>query len=475
LFIELPKKGVFYNMDTKKVDLAVLGGGPGGYVASIRASKLGLTTAVIEKNHLGGVCLNCGCIPTKTLYHVAVTLEEIKKAKNFGIDVSLPKLDFKKVMAIKDSIIETQRTSIAFQFKKNNVELIKGVGKVAVKGRVTVKTSSGQDIEIEAKNIIIATGSSASDVEPFEMSEDGIIDNIGILSLKEIPESLLIIGGGVVGSEFANIFSSFGSKVTIVEMLPRILSAEDEGVAELIYKIFRKKAVNVFTGSKVESFKKSGKKFLCTTSGGDKITADKILISVGRKPNSTGIGLEEAGVEVDSKGYIKVDSYLKTNVDGIYAIGDVIGGFQLAHVASEEGKVAVENIMGKAKEMSYDVIPWAVFTSPEIGSVGLNEVQAREKNIKVCTGIFPFSSSGKAYITGETEGFIKIVTNSETGEILGAQIVGPQASNLVHEVAVAMKGELLVDDIASTVHSHPTLSEAVMEAAEDCLGIATHR
>ena len=462
-------------MGTKKVDLVVLGGGPGGYVASIRASKLGLATVVIEKDHLGGVCLNCGCIPTKTLYHIALTLEEIRKAKNFGIDVSLPKLDFKKVMTIKDRIIETQRISIVFHFNKNNVELIKGVGKIVAKGRVLVKTSSSQNIEIEAKNIIIATGSSASDVEPFDLSEDGIMDNVKILSLKEIPQSLLIIGGGVVGSEFANIFSSFGSKVTVVEMLPGILSTEDKEVSKIIYKVFRQKGIDIFTNSKVESFKKSGKKFLCTTSGGDKIIADKILISAGRKPNSTGIGIEEAGIEVDSKGYIKVDSHLRTNVEGIYAVGDVIGGLQLAHVASEEGKVAAENIAGKVKKMSYDVIPWAVFTTPEIGSVGLNEVQAKEKNIKVCTGVFPFSSSGKAYISGETEGFIKIVTNSETGEILGARMIGPRASDLVHEVAVAMKGEILIDDLASTVHSHPTLSEAVMEAAEDCLGIATHK
>ncbi|MFZ3085483.1 MAG: NAD(P)/FAD-dependent oxidoreductase, partial [Candidatus Hydromicrobium sp.] len=356
-------------MGTKKVDLVVLGGGPGGYVASIRASKLGLATAVIEKDHLGGVCLNCGCIPTKTLYHIALTLEEIRKAKNFGIDVSLPKLDFKKVMTIKDRIIETQRISIAFHFKKNNVELIKGVGKIVAKGRVLVETSSNQNIEIEAKNIIIATGSSASNVEPFDLSEDGIMDNVKILSLKEIPQSLLIIGGGIVGSEFANMFSSFGAKVTIVEMLPGILSTEDEEVSELIYKIFRKKGIDIFTNSKVESFKKSGKKFLCTTSGGDKIIADKILISAGRKPNSAGIGIEEAGIEVDSKGYIKVDSHLRTNVEGIYAVGDVIGGLQLAHVASEEGKIAAENIAGKVKEMSYDVIPWAVFTTPEIGSV----------------------------------------------------------------------------------------------------------
>lgn len=462
-------------MGTKKVDLVVLGGGPGGYAASIRASKLGLATAVIEKDHPGGVCLNYGCIPTKTLYHIALTLEEIKKAKKFGIDVSLPKLDFKKAIARKNQIIEIQRRALAYLFDKNNIELIKGVGKIAAKGRVLVKTSSSQDIEIEAKNIIIATGSYASNVEPFDLSEDGIMDNVKILSLKEIPQSLLIIGGGAVGSEFANIFSSFGVKVTIVEMLPGILSTEDEEVSKIIYKVFRQKGIDIFTNSKVESFKKSDKKFICTISGGDKITADKILISAGRKPNSAGIGIEEVGIEVDSKGYIKVDSHLRTNIGGIYAVGDVIGGLQLAHAAFEEGKVAAENIAGKVKEMSYDVIPWAVFTTPEIGSVGLNEVQAKEKNIKVCTGVFPFSSSGKAYITGETEGFVKIVTNSETGEILGARIIGPRASDLVHEVAVAMKGELLADDLASTVHSHPTLSEAVMEAAEDCFGIATHK
>lgn len=462
-------------MSIKIVDLVVLGGGPGGYVASIRASKLGLATAVIEKDHLGGVCLNYGCIPTKTLYHIALTLEEIRKAKKFGIDVSLPKLDFKKAMARKDQIIEMQRKALALHFDKNNIELIEGVGKIAAKGKVLVKTSSSQDIEIEAKNIIIATGSSASNVEPFDLSEDGIMDNVKILSLKEIPQSLLIIGGGAIGSEFANIFSSFGAKVTIVEMLPRILSTEDEEVSKIIYRVFRQKGIDIFTSSKVENVKRSGRKFMCTVSSGDKITADKILISTGRKPNSAGIGIEEVGIKVDSKGYIKVDLHLRTNVGGIYAVGDVIGGLQLAHVAFEEGKVAAENIAGKVKEMSYDVIPWAVFITPEIGSVGLNEVQAKEKNIKVCTGVFPFSSSGKAYITGETEGFIKIVTNSETGEILGARMIGPRASDLVHEVAVAMKGELLVDDLASTVYSHPTLSEAVMEAAEDCLGIATHK
>ncbi len=462
-------------MDIVKVDLAVLGGGPGGYVASIRASKMGLKTAVIERDYLGGVCMNCGCIPTKTLYHVAFILNEIKKAKDFGIDVSEPKLDFKKTMARKDQIIEMQRKGLQSHFKKNNIELIKGSGRIIARDRVAVRTLDSQEIEVEAKNIIIATGSSAANVKPFDLSEKGVVDNAGILSIEEIPKSLLIIGGGVIGSEFANIFSSLGTKVTIIELLPRILSTEDEDVSKVIYNVFRKKGIEIFTDTVIEKVEKSGDDFICTTSGGNKITADKVLISVGRRPNSSDIGIEKAGVEVDQKGYIKVDSHLRTNIDGIYAVGDVIGGLQLAHVASEEGKIAAENIAGKNKEMDYSVVPWAVFTSPEIGTVGINEAQARKKNIKVCTGIFPFSSSGKAYISGETEGFIKVVTDSETGEILGAQMVGPRATELVHEIAVAMKGEILVDDLVSTIHAHPTFSESVLEAAEDCFGIATHK
>jgi dihydrolipoamide dehydrogenase len=462
-------------MDIIKADLAVLGGGPGGYVASIRASKMGLKTAVIERDYLGGVCLNCGCIPTKTLYHVAFILNEIKKAKDFGIDVSEPKLDFKKTMARKDQIVEMQRKGLQSHFKKNNIELIKGSGRIIARDRVAVRTLDSQEIEVEAKNIIIATGSSAANVKPFDLSEKGVMDNAGILSIKEIPKSLLIIGGGVIGSEFANIFSSFGTKVTIIELLQRILSTEDEDVSKVIYNVFRKKGIEIFTDKVIEKVEKSGDDFICTASGGNKITADKVLISVGRRPNSSGIGIEKAGVEVDQKGYIKVDSHLRTNVRGIYAVGDVIGGLQLAHVASEEGKIAAENIAGKNKEMDYSVVPWAVFTSPEIGTVGINEAQARKKNIKVCTGIFPFSSSGKAYISGETEGFIKVVTDSETGEILGAQMVGPRATELVHEIAVAMKGEILVDGLVSTIHAHPTFSESVLEAAEDCFGIATHK
>jgi dihydrolipoamide dehydrogenase len=462
-------------MVSEKIDLTIIGGGPGGYVAAIRASKLGLKAAVVEGDKVGGVCLNYGCVPTKSLYRTARFIEEANKAETFGVNISAPGLDFKKTMTRKEKIVDIQRKGVEIYFKKNNVTLIKGRGEILEKGKVIVKSPDGSNMEIESKNIIIATGSSAASIEPFDLSEEGVMDNTDILSLEKLPESLLVVGGGVVGSEFANIFSTFGSKVTIVEVLPEILSTEDEQVSELIHSVFVKKGIDIFTGSRVEDFKRTTGKFECAISGGKKVTAEKILISVGRKPNTKGIGLEKAGVSVDDRGYIKVNSRFETSAEGIYAIGDVIGGLQLAHVASKEGKVAVSNIAGKAEEINYDAIPWAIFTSPEIGTVGLNEKQAKEKDIEVCTGIFPFSHNSKAYIEGETEGFMKIVTRSDTGEILGGQVVGPGASDIIHEVAVAMNGELLVDDIASTVHAHPTLSEIVMETAEDCSGIATHK
>lgn len=460
-------------METKKTDLAILGAGPGGYVAAIRAAKMGIRPVVIEKEYLGGVCLNWGCMPTKALFHVAQVVEEVKKAGEFGINIYDYSIDFKKIMKRKDEIVKTLRRGLEFHFIKNKIELVNGEGKLVDTDKILVKTNRGASLEISAKNIIIATGSSPSQIPPFDFKEEGILTNREVLSLEELPSSILIVGGGVIGCEFANIFSSLDSKVIIVEVLPRILSTEAEEVSQLIKKIFNKRGIEIITNCSVDEITRKNGKYICKMKDGKNITVDKILVSVGRRPNSTEIGVEEVGIKTE-RGYIKVDSYLRTNIENIYAIGDVIGGYQLAHVASEEGKVAIENILGKEKKMKYNVVPWAVFTSPEIGTVGMDEKEAKEKNIKVCTGNFPFSYSGKALISGETEGFIKIVTDRETGQILGAQMIGPRASDLVHEVAVAMNGELLIDDIANTIHSHPTISEAVMEAAEDCFGIATH-
>ena len=393
--------------------------------------------------------------------------------------LNLDKLDFKKVMERKELIVNTLRKGIELHFAKNKVEIIKGEGKLIDTNKLLVKGKKGDDLEIIADNIIIATGSSPSEIPPFNFGEEGILTNRGILSLDRIPSSILVVGGGVVGCEFANILSAFGSKVTIIEVLPRILSTEDEAVSELIQKIFEKKQIKVLTSCSVDNIRKDGGSFACKINNGESISIEKILVSVGRKPNSSDIGIEEAGISTDEKGFIKVDSHLRTNISNIYAVGDVIGGLQLAHVASEEGKIAAKNISGEEKETDYNVIPWAIFTSPEIGKVGLTESQAREKNIKVCTGNFPFNASGKAFITGDIEGlpFLETIRQMkhELGKTLGAEIVGPRGSDLIHEVAVAMKSEMVIDDLAGTVHSHPTLSEAVMEAAEDCFGIATHK
>lgn len=461
--------------EIKNTDIAILGAGPGGYVAAIRAKKLGLDVIVIEKENLGGVCLNWGCIPTKTLAHTVEVIETIKKSGELGINISGMEINFGKVIERKDKVVNIQRGGLEYNFKKNGIEIVRGSGKLVSQNKIAVKGNDGTEIEVNAKNIILATGSHASSVPPFILDNEGILDNIGILSLKELPESMLVVGGGVIGCEFSGIFSTLGTKVTIVEIMPKILLNEDEEVSELIKKVFAKKGINIYTGVTVKEVKKTGSQHTCMLSNGESITVDKILISVGRKPSTEGIGLEETGVELDNKGFIAVDKYLRTSVKNIFAIGDVIGGYQLAHVASAEGLAVIDNIKGKNKEMDYHVVPRAIFTLPEIGTVGLSKKQAEEKGYKVCTGMFPFKNSGKAFVVQETEGFIKIFTDSSTGEILGSTMIGPRASDLVHEIAVAMHGELPVGYIADTIHAHPTLAEAVMESAEDCFGLATHK
>jgi len=460
-------------LEKKIADLAVLGAGPGGYVAAIRAAKLGLKTILIEKGYLGGVCLNTGCIPTKALHFVSQNIDELKKSNIFGINITGFNIDFQKVMERKDWVINAQRKGIQYHLSRNKVELISGNGKLTDTNKILVNNDVGENIEIAAKNIIIATGSSAKSISPFDFTKEGILDNVKILSLKELPSSILIVGAGVIGCEFANIFSTLGSKVTLIEVLPKILSTEDEDISKIIHKNFSKKGINVYLNTVAHSLDIKDNKYVCNLNNGESLTVDKTLVAIGRSPNTDNIGIENSGIVTD-KGFVKVDSHLRTNIPSIYAIGDVIGGYLLAHVASKEGKVAAENIAGKEIEMDYKVIPWAIFTSPEIGTVGLNEKQAVERNLKVRVGIFPFMNSGKAHISAETEGFVKIVSDESSGEILGAQVIGPRASDLIHEVVVAMKGEMTVEELSKSVYSHPTLSEAIMEAAEDCFGLATH-
>ncbi len=452
-----------------KTDLAIIGSGPGGYITAIRAAKKGINTTVIEKSHLGGVCLNWGCMPTKSLFHLVQTLDYIENAKAIGINVGNYDVNFSRAMKRKDSVVNILRKSIESHFKKNNINLIKGKASLASENKLEI---DGQALEFN--NLIIATGSSPSQIKPFDFSQDGILTNREVLSLKSLPSSMLIVGGGIIGSEFANIFSSLGTKVTIVEVLPKILAAEDSDISELISNVFKDKDIEVLTNTTIEKVNGSNGSFICRSSDGKEIEVEKILVSVGRKPNTENIGLEEVGISKDGKGFIEVDSRFRTNIKNIYAIGDVIGGMQLAHVASSEGKVAIENILGKEKNIDYNSVPYAIFTNPEIGAVGLNEEEANEKGISIKIGKFPFTHNGKALIDNETTGFVKIITSEKTGEILGAHAVGPRASDIIHEAVVAMKGELPIDYIAETIHSHPTIAESVLEASEDVFGLATH-
>lgn len=462
------------DFEIKKADLAILGAGPGGYVAAIRAAKLGLKTIIIEKEELGGVCLNTGCIPTKTLHHVVQNIDEIKKASQFGLNISDYNIDFKKMIEKKDLVVSSQRKGIQHHFSKNGVELIKGTGKLSSANSILVHSPGQQDIVVEAKNIILATGSSAKCIEPFSFKDENILDNIKALSLGTLPSTLLIVGGGIIGCEFANIFATFGTKVYIVELLPSILNTQDNEAAKIIQKNLFKKGVNIFLNTKVETVEKNQDGLICRLSNNETIAVEKVLVSVGRKPNTGNIGLEEAGVLTNKNGYVVVDEYLRTNVSSIFAIGDILGTYQFAHAASKGGKIVIENVLGKKIKMKFDTIPWAIFTTPEMGSVGMSELMAKENNINIKVGIFPFMSSGKAYTSGDTEGFVKIITDADTKEIFGGQVVGARAADLIHEIVIAMDNELTVDNLANSVYCHPTFSEAVMEAAEDCIDLATH-
>lgn len=452
-----------------KTDLAIIGSGPGGYITAIRAAKKGLDTTVIEKDKLGGVCLNWGCMPTKALYHLAQELGNIKKAADLGIKVEGFSLDYAHAVKNKDKMVGTLRRSIAHHFKQHHIRLIESTAKFNAKGRI----EAGQE-EIDAKYTIVATGSSPASVQPFDISQEDILTNRDILSLDQVPESLAIIGGGIVGVEFANIMAQLGCRVTIIEMLPQILSNQDNEISKLVSKLYTERGIDIYTSTTVSKLTRKGPGLELETDKGHTIKVEKVLLSVGRKPNTDGIGLKEAQIKTDSKGFIKVDDYLLTSVDNVYAIGDVIGGLQLAHAASAEGKNVVDNIMGIRKKMNYDAVPYVIFTSPQIAAMGLTEQQAKENEKEIGRGKFPFSHNGRALIDNQTQGFVKVISDSATGELLGAHIIGPQAGELIHVFALAKSSELLVDNIVATIYAHPTLSESILEAGEDVFGLATH-
>jgi dihydrolipoamide dehydrogenase len=463
----------------KKVpyDLIVIGSGPGGYSAAIRAGQYGLKTALVERQaKLGGTCLLVGCIPTKALLHTADVWERFVHADKEGIQVENPRLDYPKIKGRKDDIVNKHANGVAMLLKRAKVERISGYATLKGKGKIEVKSDSGAQT-LEAKNIIIATGSEARMLPGLQADPNVILTNIEILNLTAIPKSLAIIGAGAVGVEFASIFKRFGTDVTVIEMLPRIVPVEDEDISKELERVFRKQKIRVETGARAENIQKTagGVTLSLTTKDGkqEQLTAEKLLVAVGRKPNTENIGLENTKVELD-RGFIKVDPYQQTAESGVYAIGDVVAGTpQLAHVATREGMIAVAHMAGKAAvPINKYRIPGCTYTDPGIASVGRTEAQARAEGFKVKIGRFPFAGDSRATILGKHEGFIKVVAEETHGEILGVHIIGPDAFELIGEAVAAMEAEATVDVMMQTIHAHPTLYEAVGEAFNAVYGLS---
>jgi dihydrolipoamide dehydrogenase len=458
-------------------DLIVIGSGPGGYSAAIRAGQYGLKTALIEKQaKLGGTCLLVGCIPTKSLLHTAEVWQRFVHSEEEGIHAENARLDYPKVKERKDGIVNKHSNGVAMLLKRAKVERVSGYATLKGNGKVEVKSDSGVQT-LEAKNIIIATGSEARMLPGMEPDAEFILTNIEILNLTAVPKSLIIIGAGAVGVEFASIFKRFGTDVTVLEMLPRIVPVEDEDVSKELERVFRKQKIRVETGARAENIRKTGTgvKLTITTKDGkqEDLEAERLLVAVGRKPNTENIGLENTKVELD-RGFIKVDPNQQTAEPGVYAIGDVVAGTpQLAHVATREGMIAVAHMAGKpAIPINKNRIPGCTYTEPGIGSVGLTEAQAKAAGYKVKVGKFPFAGNSRATIVGHHEGFIKVVADEKYGEILGVHIIGPEGFELVAEAVAAMEAEATVDVMMQTIHAHPTLYEGVGEAFNAVYGLA---
>ena len=463
---------------SKTYDLAVIGGGPGGYVAAIRAAQLGMKTAVIEKEKLGGLCLNWGCIPSKALLRSAEVYHLIKNASDYGLSVGEVSFDPKKIVRRSRTAAERLSKGVAFLLRKNNVEHISGTARVAGAGKIEVSQDGKATSEIAAKHVVVATGGYTRSLPGVEIDGKRVISSREALVLDTLPKSLIVIGGGPIGVEFAYYFNAFGVKCTIVEMMPRILPFEDAEITDILQKNFKKSGIEILTDTRVETLKAGAKGVTVNVAdkkgGTQDLKGDVALMAIGFGGFVDGLGLQELGVQLE-KGFIKVDENYQTNVPGIYAIGDVIGPPLLAHVASAEGIYMVEKLAGlNPTPIDYDNIPSCTYCQPQVASVGLTEEKAREKGYTVKVGRFPFRANGKSIAVGETEGMVKLIFDEKYGELLGAHIIGVEATDMIAELGVARTLESTHSEILKTVHAHPTLSEAVMEAAGEAYGEAIH-
>lgn len=459
-------------MSEQQFDLVVIGSGPGGYVGAIRAAQLGLKTAVIEKDkNYGGTCLNVGCIPSKALLesseHYQAALHDFKA---HGLEVGKVDINLKQMLARKDKVVQTNTEGIAFLFKKNKITPFKGLGKILKAGVVEVTGDDGAKTIINTKSIMIATGSVPSELPFLKYDEEKIVSNTGALSLKEIPKTLAVIGGGVIGLELGSVWARLGSKVTVIEYSDRLGGGMDQECMQVLKKNMQKEGIEFLMSTKVFAAEKNKKgveiEFESLADGKkNKLQADVVLVATGRKPFTGGLGCEEAGIQKDQMGRINVDHHYQTSVPGIYAIGDVITGPMLAHKAEEEGVALAEILAGKAGHVNYNTVPGVIYTHPEIAAVGITEEQAKKEGLEVNIGKFPFLANGRARAKGFTEGFAKIIADKKTDKILGASIVGPSASEIIHEIVVCMEFGGSSEDLARSFHAHPTLSEVIREAA----------
>ncbi len=448
-------------------DLVVIGSGPAGYVCAIRGAQLGLKTAVIEKDKtFGGTCLNVGCIPSKALLHASHLFEEAgHDFAGMGIGVSKPKLDLKAMQAFKQEGIDGNVKGVDFLFKKNKIDTIKGAGKIVAPGKIDV---DGQIVE--AKHIVIATGSDVTRLKGIEIDEKRVVSSTGALALDKVPGKLLVVGAGVIGLELGSVWRRLGAEVQVVEFLDRVLPGMDGEVAKQFQRILEKQGMSFKLGSKVTGIDAKGKTLKANVepaAGGaaEAIEADVVLVAIGRVPYTQGLGLQEAGVELDERGRVKIDDHFQTNVKGIYAIGDVVRGAMLAHKGEDEGVAVAELIAGKAGHVNYDAIPNVIYTYPEVASVGKTEEELKQAGVAYRVGKFPFTANGRAKVNKTTDGFVKILADDKTDKVLGAHIIGPDAGTMITEITIAMEFSGSAEDVARTCHPHPTLSEAIKEAA----------
>lgn len=460
-------------------DVVVVGAGPGGYVAAIKAAQLGYKTACVEQEFLGGVCLNIGCIPTKALLESAAMITHLGHAKEFGVEIGELKTDMAQAVKRSRQVSERLVKGIGFLFKKNKVTHVPGRGRLAGKGKVEVTAKDGGKQTLTAKHVIVATGSRPRDLPFLKIDHDRVWDSTDAMMSKEAPKTLAVVGAGAIGMEFADVYAAFGTKVTIVEALDRVLPLEDRDCSAVVEKSYRKRGMEVYTGARLEKAEvgKTGVKLTVKTAKGETkvIEAERVLSAIGRAPNTEDIGLEKAGVKLTDRGFIQVDRQMRTNVEGIYAIGDVAGPPLLAHKGSHEGVACVEAIHGDPHAgIDYGNIPNCTYCHPEVASVGLTEEQAREKGLDIEVGVFPWTANGRALTAGETEGFVKVIRDKKYSEVVGAHIVGPHATELIAEFVVGRHLETTVEEMDRAMHPHPTLSEAVAEAALASLGHALH-